>query len=263
MYSWAYASVSTGPHTHKQQTHSPNISVFCVWVLQAKRLCVNDNARDSIATGDSMSMLTFFYVFHLKFVAVFFLCSSPIDTCVYWCCVVFVWKVWLFLKNYFYFFLRFDFAGPLKISNGSGIRQRQSEKAQAIRFSNCRQLVFLFCLWWHKTLRFKCLAEGEWVCDVCYTHSCHFCCSHILRGGGVCGLFLSLSHCCCHFLWTTAPIRYWHRYRAIQNLIMSIGFIVAHLCSVHGILLFTRMIYHTQKQRCYYSCSLSTALHKM
>lgn len=114
MYLWAYASVSTGPHTHKQQTHSPNISVFCVWVLQAKRLCVNDNARDSIATGDSMSMLTFFTRFTWKSLAVFF---------VYWCCAVFVWKVWLFLKNYFYFFLRFDLAGPLKISNGSGTRQ--------------------------------------------------------------------------------------------------------------------------------------------
>lgn len=81
-------------------THSPNVSMYCVFAL-GERLCVNDNTKhslsrarpcDSIATGDSMSMVTFFYVFHLKFGVVggFSLALFTHQygcVCVYWCCV--------------------------------------------------------------------------------------------------------------------------------------------------------------------------------
>lgn len=154
-------------HSQTANTLTEYISVLCVSASGKAFVCERQRARQ-YSYGWFDVYVNIFLRVSLEIRLLFFSCIG----------VVFVWKVWLFLKNYFYFFLRFDFAGPLKISNGSGTRQRQSEKAQAIRFSNCRQLVFLFCLWWHKTLRFKCLAEGEWVCDVCYTHSCHFCCSY-------------------------------------------------------------------------------------
>lgn len=95
-----------------------------------------------------------------------------------------------------------------------------------------------------------------------YTHThAIFVVVHILRSGVcVCVCFFSSHICCCHFLWTI-PIWYWHRYHAIRNPIMSIGFIVTHI-SVHLCCCYTEFVIYLDdlphmRAKCYYSYSLS------
>lgn len=134
--------ISIGPHS---QTHSPNINVLCtLWAnVCVWRTTQTNRARDIIATGDSMSMWTFFtcFTWNLLLLVIFFLLLTHQYCVLVLCCVC---TESLVVLNIIFIFFSLWYVGPLKISNvcGSGSGKRHLEwESTSFSIFNCRQLV--------------------------------------------------------------------------------------------------------------------------